>query len=77
MQKISIVLATTLLYGLLYATINALDPKAFGFKRSIDPFYFSFTTISTVGYGDYGPKTDMAKMIVMSQQFLLLTEILN
>lgn len=77
MQKISIILATTIFYGFLYATIHALDPKAFGFKNAIDPFYFSFTTMSTVGYGDYGPKTDIAKMLVMSNHLILLTEILG
>ena len=77
MQKLSIILATTLFYGILYSILNEVDPKAFGFKNTIDPFYFSFTTMSTVGYGDYGPKTNMAKMIVISQQFILLSEILS
>tara|TARA_Y100000992_G_scaffold295637_1_gene256811 strand:+ start:2647 stop:2883 length:237 start_codon:yes stop_codon:yes gene_type:complete len=53
-------------------------PEAFGFEDSIvDPFYFSFTTMSSVGYGDYSPKTRFAKAIVMSQQFMLIGEIIN
>ena len=43
----------------------------------LDPFYFSFTTMSTVGYGDYSPKTDMAKMLVMVHQGLLIGEIIS
>ena len=41
----------------------------------LDCFYFSFTTFSTVGYGDISPKTDKTKIIVMSQQILLLLDL--
>ncbi len=54
-----------------------MNPTDFGFKDKIDPYYFSFTTFSTVGYGDYSPKTRRAKMLVMSQQLLLMTGELN
>ena len=50
-----------------------MNPTDFGFKDKIDPYYFSFTTMSTVGYGDLRPKTRRAKLLVMSQQILLLT----
>jgi phage antirepressor YoqD-like protein len=30
-----------------------------------------------VGYGDYSPKTRFAKAVVMSQQFMLIGEIIN
>ncbi len=66
------VIFTTLVYGLLYATMK---PSDFGFTSLIDPFYFSFTTMSSVGYGDFSPKTTRAKLVVMSQQTLLLIEI--
>ncbi len=54
-----------------------MNPKSFGFKTMLDPFYFSFTTMSTVGYGDYSPKTDMAKILVMVHQGLLIGEIIS
>jgi hypothetical protein len=75
-NKLSIILMTTLFYGLIYTAIHKTDPTAFGFQSALDPFYFSFTTMSTVGYGDFGPKTNIAKMVVMSQQFILMGEIL-
>ena len=77
MQQLVLILVTTLFYGLIYTAIHQADPDAFGFESMIDPFYFAFTTMRTVGYGDYGPKTNMAKMVVMSQQFILMGEILS
>ena len=70
-------LATTIIYGIIYLIIDKADSSAFGFESWIDPFYFSFTTMSTVGYGDYGPKSDMAKMVVMSHQTILILEIMS
>ena len=68
------ILVITLVYGLLYSQMN---PDSFGFTSSLDPFYFAFTTMSTVGYGDISPKTDTAKMLVMSQQIALMGELAN
>lgn len=66
------VIVITVLYGLIYAMMNPIE---FGFKSLIDPFYFSFTTMASVGYGDFSPKSTRAKMVVMTQQTLLLIEI--
>ena len=71
--EIVILILITLVFGFIY---SKLDNKHFGFKEKIDPYYFSFTTMTTVGYGDYSPKTTKSKLIVMTQQaFLLITEI--
>tara|TARA_B110000305_G_C19414040_1_gene626999 strand:- start:1479 stop:1691 length:213 start_codon:yes stop_codon:yes gene_type:complete len=53
-----------------------LDPTEFGFKEKIDPWYFSLTTMTSVGFGDFSPKTTRAKLLVMSQQTLLLFEMI-
>jgi len=66
------ILAITLMYGLLY---SQMGPQSFEFKSPLDAFYFAFTTMSSVGYGDISPKTDAAKLLVMSQQFLIMTEL--
>tara|TARA_B110000027_G_scaffold99608_1_gene105281 strand:+ start:880 stop:1170 length:291 start_codon:yes stop_codon:yes gene_type:complete len=71
--EIMMLLITTFIFGFIY---SKLDNKHFGFKETIDPYYFSLTTMTTVGYGDYSPKTTTSKLIVMTHQiFLLLTEI--
>lgn len=65
-------IAVTLMYGLVY---SQMKPGEFGFKTLLDPFYFAFTTMSGVGYGDISPKTDSAKLVVMSQQIVLMGEL--
>lgn len=76
--KILPILTITLVYGIIYGSIHRADPGAFGFNDGlVDPFYFSFTTMSSVGYGDYRPNSRIAKMLVMSQQFLLIGEVVS
>jgi hypothetical protein len=61
-------LMTTIFYGFVYKIM--FNKEDFGFTDSnLDPWYFSFTTMSTVGYGDMSPK-----IVVMSQQSLLILE---
>lgn len=66
-------IVVTMMYGFLYS----LMPSSFGFESALDPYYFSFTTMSTVGYGDFSPKTNFSKMLVMSQQTILIGEIVQ
>lgn len=67
-------LLVALFYGILYSMMH---PKDFNFKSPLDPFYFSFTTMSSVGYGDFSPKTDYAKMVVMTQQAIMVIGVLT
>lgn len=77
MQRLPAVFLITFVFGILYSLLDRMSSKNFGFKSLLDPFYFSFTTMSSVGYGDYVPKTDMAKMLVMVQQGILIGEVIN
>jgi len=70
MEEFIILLIICVIYAIIYSRMNPAD---FGFKDKIDPYYFSVTTMSAVGYGDLSPKTRGAKLLVMSQQLLLLT----
>jgi len=61
---------------LIYGYIYSLMPKEeFGFKDELDPYYFSFTTLSTVGYGDLHPKSQRAKILTITQQILTLVDL--
>jgi len=62
------------MYGIMYSMMR---PEEFGFKGLLDPFYFSFTTMSTVGYGDFSPKTDRAKALVMTQHTVIIVGVLT
>jgi hypothetical protein len=73
-DKFKLVITVALLYGYLY---SLMDPEEFGFKSALDPYYFSFTTMSSVGYGDFSPKTERAKMLVMTQQAFIFGELLK
>lgn len=77
MQRLPAVFLITFVFGILYSLLDRMSSKNFGFKSLLDPFYFSFTTMSSVGYGDYVPKTDMAKMLVMVQQGILIGEVIS
>ena len=68
------IIVISILFGIIY---SSLEPGHFDFKSMLDPFYFSFTTMSTVGYGDYTPKTNLAKVLVMCQQSLLFNEFIQ
>lgn len=67
-------LLVALVYGILYSMMRRED---FDFISPVDPFYFSFTTMSSVGYGDFSPKTNRAKMLVMTQQGLMVVGVLT
>ena len=65
-----------LLWGLAYLLVNRLAPGSFVFtvgpiaKQSMVGFnglYFSFITLSTVGYGDIVPVSPAARMLAMTE----------
>ena len=71
-NTISIAVIITLVYGYLYSTMK----EDFGFSDDpIDPYYFALTTMSTVGYGDFLPKTKRAKALVMTHHTVILVEL--
>ncbi|MGK7913934.1 MAG: potassium channel family protein, partial [Prochloraceae cyanobacterium] len=55
-------------WALLYQIVYLLDPNAFSQPiEEIDAFnsmfYFSFTTLTTLGYGDISPVSDLARTL--------------
>ena len=54
----ALLLATTLLSGtIFYSTVEKLSP--------LDSLYLSFMTLTTIGYGDVHPVTDLGKIFTM------------
>ncbi|SFK15475.1 Ion channel [Brevibacillus centrosporus] len=69
-QGLLVLTLTTLLSGtIFYATVE-------GF-RWVDAIYFSVTTLTTVGYGDLAPKTDLGKIFTILYLFTGLGIILG
>ncbi len=75
-MSISIYLLLGLTWGLLYIVIFQLQPQAFGFAGgSLPPsqelfpifFYFSLTTLSTIGFGDIIPLTLQARYAAVAE----------
>ena len=68
-------LVVIFIYAIIYQQIKTQFYGLDDDSSFIDCLYFSFTIQSTVGFGDLGPKTKFAKIIVMSQQLILISEI--
>jgi hypothetical protein len=55
-------------YGAIYYSLYIKDPISFSHTITIpDSIYFSFVTITTLGYGDIVPKSYFAKSIVITE----------
>tara|TARA_B100000886_G_scaffold338830_1_gene302597 strand:- start:7938 stop:8324 length:387 start_codon:yes stop_codon:yes gene_type:complete len=68
-------LVVIFVYAIIYQQIKTQFYGLDDDSSFIDCLYFSFSIQSTVGFGDLGPKTKIAKIIVMSQQLILISEI--
>lgn len=63
-------------WAIVYALLESLDPESFNLGQKQQAgnavlfplLYFSFTTLTTVGYGDITPATDQARSLVMVEQ---------
>ena len=76
---ISIYLLIGAFFGIVYQTVLLFDPNALyfnptNFKKLPPPdgesFYYSFITLSTVGYGDVSPVSPIARSISMTEAIL-------
>ncbi len=64
----------TLIFAVFYLAISRYgldffsnDKNVFLHANFFDPFYFSFVTITTLGYGDFSPTTPVGKIVVCSE----------
>jgi voltage-gated potassium channel Kch len=63
-----------LLWSLAYRLVDTLTPGAFAFNATheqsmadFSAFYFSFVTLTTVGYGDITPVSSVARMLAVME----------
>jgi len=62
-----------LLWAAGYTLLGQVNPNSFGFSvpgqkmDGFEAFYFSFVTLSTIGYGDITPVTRVAKMLCIME----------
>jgi hypothetical protein len=58
-------------FAWIYLTLSWSAPEALGGSLTrTEALYFTVTVLSTVGFGDITPKTDVARVIVMIQMVL-------
>jgi len=67
---VSTYLVFGLLWALAYLMVDGLNPKAFTFSVAGDSMaqsaiYYSFVTLTTMGYGDITPVSRVARMLAM------------
>ncbi|BBM87054.1 hypothetical protein UABAM_05457 [Candidatus Uabimicrobium amorphum] len=81
---ISVYLMIGLIFGFIYATMHHLNSLYFSFKEEplLHQFsvwlYYSFVTLTTLGYGDIVPLSPFAKMLscleaILGQMYLAIT----
>lgn len=60
---ICVYLLIGILWALMYIFLNELESGIIVFKEGASLFYFSFSTLTTLGYGDIVPKGNFAMML--------------
>lgn len=59
------------LYASTYSVIAANRPDSFSEEMSrTDALYFAVTVFSTVGFGDIAPRTDLARVVAITQMLV-------
>jgi len=68
-----------ILFGCIYACMDWCDAKSQHFSGTLhgcDPWYFSTVCQSTAGFGDFSPRTQSAKIVVMAQFGIMLSNLI-
>ena len=66
---------TIVIFSIIYTLLYHFADNPMEFNSHIDPLYFAVTLTSSVGFGDYTPKTTLAKLIVIIHMMALVLDI--
>lgn len=64
------------LFGLYYKHLHSEGTDFPNFDDPVDPYYYSFITMFTVGYGDFAPISRTGKIVTCLQVLLFWSSIL-
>lgn len=69
---VSIYFLIALLWSIFYMIMYGVNPESFANMsgKKVDFFYYSFTTLTTLGYGDIVPKGSYAKLLSTMEAFI-------
>jgi len=69
---ISIYFLIGLLWAIFYMIASSINPDSIASleNRTVDLFYYSYTTLTTLGYGDIIPTGDGVKLLAISEAFV-------
>lgn len=59
-------------FAAVYGALDGIDPHFFrqGFATGVQYLYFSFVVITTLGFGDFTPRTDVGRVVVSLEALL-------
>lgn len=69
---ISIYFLIGLLWMIFYTFASNINPDSISIagNNTVDLFYYSYTTLTTLGYGDITPKGDIVKLLAIAEAFI-------
>ena len=69
---ISIYFLIGLLWMIFYTFASNINPDSISIagNNTVDLFYYSYTTLTTLGYGDITPEGDIVKLLAIAEAFI-------
>ena len=69
---ISIYFLIGLLWMIFYTFASNINPDSINIagNNTVDLFYYSYTTLTTLGYGDITPEGDIVKLLAIAEAFI-------
>lgn len=66
------IVETVLLFAFTYLTVTELPSEITGMNTVLDAFYFTMTTLLTIGFGDIAAEGQLARGLVLTQMLFTI-----